>query len=233
MTNKTILISGGNGKLAAELNSLGERYGHRMICPDKRTMDVRDKASIDRLIDEAKPDLFVHCAATLDDSNISLSLETNIIGTVNVVSVCMGRGLKLIYISTDYVYPKNKTDHAEDDPLLPVSKYAWTKMGGECAVQTYCNSLIVRGAICPSPYPHQQAYTDVHKNMIYQDEAARFILALLDETGVVNLGSASSSSLYDFATQSKPDVEPAESPPDYKPKQSFLQVKKLLNLLDD
>ena len=49
---------------------------------------------------------------------------------------------RLIYMSTDYVYPGTTGNYKEEDPLLPINDYAWTKLGGECAVQLYNNSLI-------------------------------------------------------------------------------------------
>ncbi len=232
MTKKVILVSGGYGRLASELRTQGEKCGHRMVCLDLDLMDIVDRANVDRVILEHEPDVFIHCAAILDNSRIPLALKTNILGTVNVVLACLKHKVKLIYISTDYVYSKDESNHTEDDPLLPFTSYAWTKLGGECAVRTYSNSLIVRGAMCPRPYPHRQAYTDVQKNMIYQDKAAGYILQLLDETGVINVGEATSCSLYDFAKKTRCDVKPAISPPEYEPKRSHLRVDKLLSVLN-
>jgi len=231
MTKKVLLISGGHGQLASELRIQGEKRGHGVVCLGLDQMDITDRSSINRAIVKYMPDVFIHCAATLDNSRIPLALETNILGTVNVVLACLKYAVKLIYISTDYVYPKNESTHTEDDPLLPFTSYAWTKLGGECAVRTYPNSLIVRGAMCPSPYPHQQAYSDVQKNMIYQDKAAGYILQLLDEAGVINVGEATSCSLYDFAKKTRCDVQPAISPPEYRPKSSHLSIDKLKKVL--
>ena len=232
MTKKVILVSGGYGRLASELRTQGEKCGHRMVCLDLDLMDIVDRANVDRAILEHEPDIFIHCAAVLDNSRIRQALETNIIGTVNVVLACLKHEVKLVYISTDYVYPKDESNHTEDDPLLPFTSYAWTKLGGECAVRTYSNSLIVRGAMSPRPYPHQEAYTDVEKNMIYQDKAASYILQLMDETGVINVGETISSSLYEFAKKTRADVRSATSPPEYEPKHSHLRVNKLLSVLN-
>jgi len=164
MTKKVILISGGQGRLASELRIKGEGCGHRVVCLDLDQMDITDKDNIDCAILEYQPDVFMHCAAILDNSQ--LALETNILGTVNVVLACQKRKVKLIYLSTDYVYSKAEIFHVESNPLLPFNIYGWTKLGGECAVRTYSNSLIIRGAMCPCPYPHKEAYTDVEKNLI-------------------------------------------------------------------
>ena len=190
-------------------------------------MDVRDRSSVEAAVADYRPDVFIHAAAVLDGTRLSAIVETNIVGTANVVLACARHRVKLLYISTDYVYPNEMASHGEDDPLLPSNSYAWTKLGGECAVRTYPNSLIVRGAVCVRPYPHATAYTDVRKNMIYQDKAAGHILDLLGATGVVNVGEDNSTSLYEFAKLSRPDVQPAISPADYEPKRSHLRLDRL------
>lgn len=233
MKKKVLLISGGSGRLASEFRTQGGESGHDVICLGLDRMDITDISSVERAITDHKPDVFIHCAAILDGSRIPLALETNIVGTVNVVIACMEHHVKLIYLSTDYVYSKEQSCHTENDPLLPATSYAWTKLGGECAVRTYSNSLIIRGALCPRPYPHKHAYTDVKKNMIYQGDAAGYILQLLDETGVVNLGESELGSLYDFAMRTREDVIPIISPPEYEPKLSYLCVDKLKCLLQN
>ena len=190
-------------------------------------MNVLYRASIGDAISKYSPDVFIHCAAVVTDTDGASALEVNIVGTVNVVLACQTFNVKLIYISTDQVYPESTASHFENAPVLPWTRYAWTKLGGECAVRTYENSLIVRGALCPRPYPHQQAYTDVRKNMIYQDTAAEFILRLLDTSGVVNLGESRARSLYEFAKDTRPDVRPETSPAEYRPKYSCLSTEKL------
>ena len=67
--------------------------------------------------------------------NIDISIDNNIIGTCNVVKACKKLKIKLIYLSTSYVYPGLKGNYKETSPLLPYNNYAWSKLGGECAVQ--------------------------------------------------------------------------------------------------
>ena len=59
--------------------------------------------------------------------------------------MCSELNVKLIYFSTNYVYPGVKGNYSENDNLFPVNNYAWSKLGGECSVKLYKNSLIVRG----------------------------------------------------------------------------------------
>ena len=68
----------------------------------------------------------------IHEKNISNSISTNIIGTSNVVKICSQYNIKLIYFSTNYVYPGKKGDYSENDPVLPINNYALSKFGGEC-----------------------------------------------------------------------------------------------------
>jgi dTDP-4-dehydrorhamnose reductase len=135
------------------------------------------------------------------------SIDTNIIGTANVACTCIKHELKLVYISTDYVYPGTDGDYCEFDPVLPINDYAWSKLGGECSARMVPNHLIIRSAHSPRPFRHEKAVIDCIKSGIYVDDAAKLILKMLHNgtTGIVNLGGPAST-VYDFAKESRPDV---------------------------
>lgn len=231
---KRILISGGNGRLCGELlkANAGE---HSALAPDRSDMDITDPLSIDAVMDSFRPDVFIHAAALTKPlsahENIAKSIDANIIGTCNVVKACAARGVKLVYISTDYVYQKESEDAKETDPVLPFTKYGWSKMGGECAVVMYDGSLILRGAFFESPFPYDQAYTNVVKNQMYQTESARIILSLLDEKGVINIGSEKAQSIYQFAQKTKPEVKPVEFSGDSVSKRLILNTERMRSAL--
>ena len=65
---------------------------------------------------------------------IDLSIQTNIVGTANVVRACKKLNIKLIYFSTNYVYPCRNGNY-RNRFLFPINNYAWSKLGGECSVQ--------------------------------------------------------------------------------------------------
>ena len=58
------------------------------------------------------------------------------------------------------------------------------------------------------PFPHEKALADVTKSFIYDDEAAKITLQLLDETGIINVGGRAET-VYEFARRENPDVEKA------------------------
>ena len=208
---RTVLVSGGDGKFAKELQAYSERLkDYNVILPPKRAMNVEDFGQVDYMIDMIKPDYFIHAAAltrpmSLHEEKPYTSVATNIVGTGNVVMACMKHRVKLVYISTDYVYPGDSGNYSEDDPLLPFTKYGWSKLGGECAVHIYDNSLILRMCMANKPFPHEKALTDVTKSCIYGEEAAKITLQLLDETGIINVGGRAET-VYEFARRENPDV---------------------------
>ena len=130
-------------------------------------------------------------------NNINKSINLNIIGTANIVQVCSGLNIKLIYFSTSYVYPGTKGNYKEGDSLLPWNNYAWSKLGGECAVQMYKNSLILRVCMTEKPFVHKKAFTNVKLNFIYHDDVAKILIKLLNKRGIINLGGPTQT-VYNF-----------------------------------
>jgi dTDP-4-dehydrorhamnose reductase len=212
-----VLISGSRGKLATHLVEQSKETEYSVMSLDRKTMDITERRSLATALDEHKPDIFIHAAAytrpmNKHQKNANISLETNVVGTANVVLECMSRGIKLVYISTDYVYPGAKGKYSEDEPLSPyignndgVTKYGWSKLGGECAVRMYDGSLILRVCMCNYPFPHAKAAIDIKKSLMYDYEAAEVVLQLLGEKGTINVGGPSQS-VYDFARQKNPKI---------------------------
>ena len=204
---KRVLVSGGDGRFASKLK---ESKDFDVLAPPKNVMDVQNFEQVDYLIEMVKPDYFINAAAltrpmSLHEEDPRASVATNIVGTSNVVMACMKHGVKLVYISTDYVYPGDRGNYSEDDPLLPFTKYGWSKLGGECAVHIYDNSLILRMCMANKPFPHENALADVTKSFVYDDDAAKITLQLLDEVGIINVGGRAET-VYEFARRENPDV---------------------------
>ena len=127
------------------------------------------------------------------DKKIWDSISLNIIGTSNIVKICSKLNIKLVYFSTSYIYPNKKGNHKEVDPILPVNNYAWSKLGGECAVHMYKNSLILRVCMTEKPFVHKKAYANVKTNFIYHDDIAKILFKLVNQKGILNLGGKTQS----------------------------------------
>ena len=148
--------------------------------------------------------LIIHAAAftspPLIDKDPLQAIDVNIIGTANVVKLCMEFDLRLIYICTDYVFKGDKGDYKEDDPVYPVNKYAWSKLGGECAVRMYGKSLIIRTTFAPNVFPFEKAFVDQWTSRESVSVIAKMIEKLIDKdiTGTIHVGGRRKT-VYEFA----------------------------------
>ena len=207
-----ILVTGGNGDFCKHLVEQGKE--HSFLTPTKKEADVRHYWQLDRYFYQHQNDfdIVIHAGAitrpmVIHEDNPKLSIKTNIIGTANVVLMCERYNKKIIYISTDYVYSGKYGNYKETDSLKPFTKYGWSKLGGECAVQMYDNHLILRMAMNKKPFPHSKALKDMRKSLMYIEDAAKVTLRLLEETGIINVGGKSQS-VYDFVKEENPNVKP-------------------------
>tara|TARA_Y100000590_G_scaffold430796_1_gene544865 strand:- start:416 stop:1003 length:588 start_codon:yes stop_codon:yes gene_type:complete len=164
-----------------------------------------------KYLKKSKPSSLVHLAGlsrpmSMHDKNIYQSINLNIIGTANIVRICSLLKIKLIYFSTSYVYPGKKGNYKEEDPLLPVNNYAWSKLGGESAVQMYKNSLILRICMTEKPFVHKSAFSDVLTNFIYHDDLVKIFLKLINKKGIINVGGPTQT-VYNFVKRENPKIK--------------------------
>ena len=199
--NYKIVITGSSGRFGSVLK---EKYQSKKIFyPLKKELDIVSAKSIEKYLKKIKPKILIHLAGlsrpmNVHDKNILKSIDLNIIGTANIVKVCSKLNIKLIYFSTSYIYPNKKGNYKEVDPILPVNNYAWSKLGGESAVQMYKNSLILRVCMTEKPFIHKRAFANIKTNFMYHDEVAKILFKLLKQKGIINLGGKTQSP-FDFA----------------------------------
>jgi len=178
-TKKKILMSGGSGLLGTAMQIIDPN----IIAPSHSEMDVTDIESIKSALDKHRPDVFLHAAAFTSpprcDEEPMCAIEHNIIGTANAVMAAVEANVRLVYISTDYVFKGDKGNYSEGDEVLPQNIYAWSKLGGECSVRAYDNSLIIRTSFYPNEFPYDAAFVDQHTSRDTVDTIAKLIYQLL------------------------------------------------------
>jgi dTDP-4-dehydrorhamnose reductase len=208
-----IIFTGGSGRFGKIFKST---YSLKNIFyPTKKDLDINNYISVKKFLKKIKPKIVIHAAGIsrpmiIHDNNPKKSIRTNIIGTSNLTIACIEMNIKLIYFSTNYVYPLNNKSNKENDPVLPINNYAFSKMGGECAVQMYKNSLILRIIMSERPFVHKSAFTDIKTNFMYHDEVAKLIPKIINSKGILNIGGKIQS-IYDFAKLSKNNVQKAKA----------------------
>jgi len=207
---KKIIFTGGNGKFGKVFKRF---YSNKrnIFYPSSEVFDVTSLKNMEKFIKRIRPKIIIHAAAIskpmeLHEKNIIKSINTNIIGTSNVVNLCKKYKIKLIYFSTNYIYPYRKGNYKEDHPVLPINKYAWSKMGGECAVRMLKNSLILRICMTEKPFVHKYAYTNLKTNFMFHEDLVKVFFKLINKKGVINVGGPTQS-VYNFAKKSNKKIK--------------------------
>ncbi len=234
MISKRILITGGKSRFAKILKKYLK--GKNVIYTSRNELDILNPRSIENCIKKYKPNYLIHLASLsrpmdIHQKKINLSIDTNIIGTANIVKACNNKNIKIIFFSSNYVYPGKKGNYSETDGVFPINNYAWSKLGGESSVILYKNSLILRLAMTEKPFVHKEAFFDAKTNFLYQNEVAKIIPKILDEKGILNIGSNKVETMFDFAKKTKPNVKSSSiKKVKYFPKDSSINISKLESL---
>ena len=230
---KKILVTGGNSRFAKILKKINSNY--KFFFVNKKQLDITKIKSIKNSLRKNKPWGVLHLAGLsrpmiLHEKNISKSISLNIIGTCNLVNECERVKTKLIYFSTSYVYPGKKGSYKEQDPVYPWNNYAWSKLGGECAVQMYNNSLILRVCMTEKPFIHKEAYTNVKTNFIYHEDLAKILVRIIEKKGIINIGGKSQS-IYNFAKKDNKKIKKKISKGEFPLLQdmSLIKLKSILS----
>ena len=227
-----IIITGGDGRFATVLKDL--KLSKKFLFPNKKQLNILSISSIRHYLKKYNPKYLIHNAAlsrpmSIHEKDISNSIDINIIGTCNIVKVCSELNIKLIYFSTGYVYEGTKGNYKENDPVKPFNNYAWSKMGGECAVHMYKNSLILRLTMCERPFTHKEAFYDVNTNFIYHDEVAKIIPKILKLTGILNVGGKTQS-VFNFAKKYNKKIKKISAKKKF-PNNPSMNISKLNRLI--
>ena len=135
-----ILVTGVKGQLGHDVVNEMKKRGLDPVGVDLEEMDITDKEACVKVITEAKVDAVIHCAAytAVDaaEDNVELCHKVNSQGTRNIAEVCRDLDIKMMYISTDYVFDGQGTRPWEpDDARNPLNVYGQTKYEGELAVE--------------------------------------------------------------------------------------------------
>ena len=198
-----ILLLGGTGSLGKELLKINPE----IIAPTRDQCNIVKRWTMEYMAN-IKPDIIIHAAAETDNRKVEKSpqdaIMANIIGTANIAMVCHEHNIRMVYLSTDYIYPGDHGNYLETDPIQPFNLYSWTKLGGECSTKAVPNHLIIRTSFGANEFPYNEAFTDKWSSKDYVDRIAPLIYeaALSPLTGVLNLGTERKT-LYYHASERK------------------------------
>ena len=170
------LVAGGSGQLGKTLVDYLSNTGIETISTNRDTLDITDLSKSNKFILQNRPTIIINCAAW---TNVDLAEKSperahlvNANGAANLAQIANELSIKLIHISTDYVFGKsNKEVYFENDPHEPVNIYGETKALGEDKVLENCpDSIVLRVAWLYSPYGKNFVKSIVQKLLLDDNE---------------------------------------------------------------
>jgi dTDP-4-dehydrorhamnose reductase len=217
-----ILITGGKGMLGRAL--VQSRPAEcSVLAVDVDELDVVDADALRRCVADFRPDAIIHCAALTNvdgcETDPEAAWRVNVQGAENVAAAC-GDALRLIHLSTDFVFDGRKTrPYIEDDPPAPISVYGRTKLESEERVRALAaNHAVVRTAWTFAPWGHNfvrsilraarekgslRVVDDQTGSPTYAPDLARALWRLAAEhrRGTFHLTNSGTVSRYEFARE--------------------------------
>lgn len=145
-----VLVTGVKGQLGYDVMKVLNQRKIDCLGADIQDFDITDSDAVYNFINNYYPDVVVHCSAytAVDkaEDNLELCKDVNGNGPRNIAKACKKIDAKMVYISTDYVFPgMGDKAYEVDDPTGPLSVYGQTKLDGEKAVREVLhNHFIVR-----------------------------------------------------------------------------------------
>lgn len=235
-----ILITGGTGRLGTAL----QKIFPYALYPTRKEFDLLNSDQMNDFIcsKNYEIDTIIHCAAYTNPVNCEEkhlpTIGVNIIGTANLAELCTIYKIKLVYISTEYVFDGKKGLYEEDDPVRPINRYACSKLAGECTVRILDDDkyLIIRCAFNPNPYGNKMP-KDQYNSAEPIDVIAEKVVHLVESeaTGIFHIGGERHS-MYDFAKQMSPMSniqECSRKEMEYNvPKDTSLDTRKYIDLIN-
>jgi dTDP-4-dehydrorhamnose reductase len=154
-----ILVTGGNGQLGSSLKKFsGDYKDHDFTFIDVQDLDLTDSSGMNNFLSEHKPGIVINCAAytAVDkaESEPGMAMAVNATVPGVMAGICAKSGIRLIHISTDYVFDgKSYMPYKETDPVNPVSVYSKSKLEGETRIlQENVKGIIIRTSWLYSEY---------------------------------------------------------------------------------
>ena len=229
-----ILVTGGDGRFAKVLSKYNRKLN--LYFANKKECNILNNNSIDKIIKKVKPKIIFHCAGlsrpmSIHEKNIDKSIDANIIGTANIVKACKRKKIKLIYFSTGYVYNGSKGNYSENDGTKPFNNYGLSKLGGECAVSMYKNSLILRITMIEKPFPYNKAFYDLKSNFMFHEDLVKILPKIINQKGILNVGGPTQS-VFNFAKKTKKNIKKISGKKNSSlPLNQTMDLKKLKKIL--
>jgi dTDP-4-dehydrorhamnose reductase len=224
----------GYGKLGSEIV---KQTGWDYITRSKNNFDFRNlKTYICHIY---KYDTIINCIANTNTycENYEDIISVNYRPIIPLVEYCNKRKMKLVQISSDYVYANSSADAKETSvPVHAENWYSYSKLVADAYIQEFCeNYLIIRTSFKSSPFLYEKAFDDLVGNFDYTEKIACIISNLVYEnaSGIFNVGTKKKT-MYELAQQTNPSVIPVKGELlDTMPSDVSMDVSKMMKFYEE
>jgi len=202
----------GDGLLGSELH---KQTGWDYLSRKRDGLDFNDPTTYFAKLRDYN--VVINCIANTNtySEDKSSMWETNYKSVSRLCEWCNEHDIKLIHISTDYVYANNTHVPSEDDvPIHADNWYSYTKLLADAYIELKGKDyLIIRCSHKPTPFPYSKAFVDVSGNFDYVDVIAENIIKLIDlkATGIYNVGTANKT-IWMLAQKTVNNIQGAMAP---------------------
>ncbi|MBQ8205429.1 MAG: dTDP-4-dehydrorhamnose reductase [Alistipes sp.] len=152
-----IVVTGGGGQLATAIARRAMTSEHSYHFVSSHEVDICDTEALRRALEGV--DIVINTAAYTDveaaEEQASEAHSVNVIGVRNIATLCLQMGIRLIHISTDYVFggdSERREPYAESDAVAPINVYGRTKAEGEIEALKAPEAIVVRTSWLYAPW---------------------------------------------------------------------------------
>ncbi len=148
MAIKTVLVTGAKGQLGSDIVSLLKGSGYLVFGMGKTELDITNEDEVNQVVSLIKPDIIIHCAAYTQvdkaEAEPDMAFLINGMGTRNIAIAAEKNHIKLVYISSDYVFDGDSTSpYHEFSPVSPINIYGISKLAGEMMVRDFHSQFFI------------------------------------------------------------------------------------------
>jgi len=199
----------GDGLLGSEII---KQTGWNYISRKKDKFDFIDITTYWKIVRQYDPNIILNCIGYTNtySEEKQKHWNVNVEGIVGLSNYCEDENIKLVHISTDYLYAGSVERAKETDvPVINRNWYSYTKLVADGIIQTMLENfyLIIRTSFKPYPFPYDMAITNQVGNFDYVNKIAELIIQVVGKgaNGIYNIGT-NTKNIYELAIKTKPNI---------------------------
>ena len=195
MKKNKILLIGGSGNLGNKI--IESNLFKDLYAPKKKFLNLLNSSQIFSILKKKNINTIIHCASLARmkecENDVAKTINNNILGTYNLVKAIieLKKKIKIIYLSTDAVYPSVRVNYKENGDLGPYNNYGWSKLSAEFLIKMISDHVIIRTRFYDKDkINYRFSASDIFTSQIEIRSLAKYIYYLILDNfiGTINIG---------------------------------------------